>query len=99
MRKTSWWQRSLDRHFRLLEARCNPALRQRRNIEGEAVFEKADGSRKKREFIVYENTVYVDALERRKTAKDLMWKAKWDARKAQLNASRKKQLATARKAQ
>jgi hypothetical protein len=81
----------------LLEARCNPAQRQRRNIEGEAVLEKAAGSRKKREFIVYENTVYVDALERRKTAKDLMWKAKWDARKAQLNSSRKKQLAAPRK--
>jgi hypothetical protein len=99
MRKGSWWQRSLDRHSRLLETRCNLALRQRRNIEGKGVFGMAGRSRNKHEFVAYENVVYVDALERRKTAKDLMWKAKWDARKAKLNASKKKQLAIARQSQ
>lgn len=59
----------------------------------------AGRSRNKHEFVAYENVVYVDALERRKTAKDLMWKAKWDARKAKFNSSKKKQLAIARQGQ
>jgi len=95
MGKRNWWRRSLNRHFRLLEARSARAVEQRRRIEKERIqtqkkrtleqqekaFERVGEARKRGEAITG-----MDTLERKKTAKELTWKAKWDTRRAKLDA-------------
>jgi len=94
MGKRDWWQRSLNRHFRLLEGRFR-ALEQRRRIEGERIqtqkkrtleqqekaFERVHEARKRGEAITG-----MDTIERKKIAKELTWKGKWDTRRAKFNA-------------
>jgi len=95
MGKRSWWQRSLNRHFRLLEARSAHAVEQRRRIEEkrikaqkkraseqqEKAFKRIRGARTRGEMVTG-----MDALERKKVAKELTWRAKWDTTRAKFNA-------------
>jgi len=95
MGKRSWWQRSLNRHFRLLEAKTARAVEQRRRIEEgrtkaqekrtlgqqEKAFERVREARKRGETITG-----MDTLERKKITKELTWRAKWNTRKAKFDA-------------
>jgi len=99
MGKGSWWQRSLNRHFRLLEARSARAVEQRRRIEEQRTkaqnkrtleqqekdFERVREARKRGQAITG-----MDTPERKKIAKELTWKAKWNTRRAKFNARARK---------
>jgi hypothetical protein len=79
MEKRSWWQRSLNSRLRSLEAKSS-ATKPRRRIE----------ARTKPSEIVYEKITVVDLVERRRIAKELFWKSKWNMRRAKLDACSKK---------
>jgi hypothetical protein len=79
MEKRSWWQRSLNSHFRSLEAKSS-TTKPRRRIE----------ARTPPSEIVYESITVVDLVERRRIAKELAWKSKWNTRRAKLDASSKR---------
>jgi len=99
MGKRSWWQRSLNRHFRLLAAESARAMEQRRRIEErrikaqkertleqqEKAFERAYEAKKRSEAVTG-----LDMLERKKTAKELTWRGKWNTRKAKFDARTRK---------
>jgi len=86
MGKGSWWQRSLNRHFRLLEQRRRieeeraKAQKKRTLEQQEKAFQRVHEARKRGEAITG-----IDTLERKKMAKELMWKAKWNTRRAKFN--------------
>jgi len=95
MGKRNWWRRSLNRHFRLLEARSARAVDQRRRIEEqrtkaqkkrtleqqEKAFERVGEARERGEAITG-----MDTLEKKKIAKERTWRAKWDTRRAKFDA-------------
>jgi hypothetical protein len=99
MGKRSWWQRSLNRHFRLLEAKSARAVEQRRSIEEkrikaqkertmeqqEKAFERAHEAKTRGEAVTG-----ADALGRKKTAKELTWRAKWSTRRAKFDTRTRK---------
>jgi len=99
MEKRSWWQRSLNTHFRLLEAKSTRAVEQRRRIEEkrikaqkkrtleqqEKAFERVHEARERGEAVTG-----MDTLERKKIAKELTWKGKWDTRRAKFNVRARK---------
>jgi hypothetical protein len=80
MEKRSWWQRSLNSRFRSFEAKSACSTKPRRRIE----------ARTKPSEIVYETITVVDLVERRRIAKELAWKSKWNTRRAKLDACSKK---------
>jgi len=98
MGKRDWWRRSLDRHFRLLKRRSR-ALEQRRRIEEQRIqsqnkqtleqqekaFKRAHEARKRGEAMTG-----MDTLERKKIAKELTWRGKWNTRRAKFNARTRK---------
>jgi len=73
----------LDGHFRLIEGRSARAVEQRRRIEN--AFERAREATKRGEAITG-----MDTVERKKIAKELMWRAKWDIRGAKFDARARK---------
>jgi len=91
MEKRSWWQRSLNRHFRLLEQRRRieeeriKAQKKRTLEQQEKVFERVHEARKRGEAITD-----MDTLERKKIAKELTWKGKWGTRRAKFNVRARK---------
>jgi len=99
MGKRSWWQRSLNRHFRLLGARSTRAVEQRQRIEEkriqtqkkrtleqqEKAFKRVHEARKRGEAITG-----MDPMERKKIAKELTWKGKWNTRKARFDVRARK---------
>jgi hypothetical protein len=87
MGRGSWWQRSLNSYFNLLRAKSSRDLESRRRIEGSMRLQKDHAMQhsKRNSEIVIETIRSVDLLERRRLAKDLVWKAKWDKRTAKLN--------------
>jgi len=91
MGKRDWWQRSLNRHFRLLEQRRRiekertKAQKKRTLEQQEKAFERVRPARERSEAITG-----MDALERKKIAKELTWRGKWDARRAKFNARARK---------
>jgi hypothetical protein len=80
MEQRSWWQRSLNSRFRSLEAKSHYATKSRRRIE----------ARTKPSEIVYESITVVDLVERRRIAKEIAWRSKWNARGARLDTCSKK---------
>jgi len=94
MGKRNWWRRSLNRHFRLLNGRFR-ALEQRLRIEEqrtkaqkkrtleqqEKAFERVGEARERSEAITG-----MDTPEKKKIAKERMWRAKWDTRRAKFDA-------------
>jgi hypothetical protein len=80
MEKGSWWQRSLNSRFRSLEAESPYATKPRRRIEA-----RTESSEE-----AYESITVVDLVERRRIAKELSWRSKWNTRRAKLNACSKK---------
>ncbi len=99
MVKRNWWRRSLNRHFRLLDARSARAVEQRRRIEEQRIqtqkkrtleqqekaFERVHEARKRGEAITG-----MDTLERKKIAKELTWKGKWNTRRAKFDTRARK---------
>ena len=99
MIKKNWWRRSLNSHFRLLQAMSARAVEQRRRIEEkrikaqkkrtmeqqEKAFERVREARMRGEAITG-----MDIMERKKTSKELMWRAKWNTRRAKFNARARK---------
>lgn len=99
MGKRSWWQRSLNRHFRLLETKSAREVEQRRRIEDrriisqkertlepqEKAFERAHEAKKRGEAVTG-----LDMLERKKTAKELTWRGKWNTRRAKFDTRTRK---------
>jgi hypothetical protein len=82
MERETWWQRSLNSHFNLMRAKSPRDMESRRRIEGSMRFQKDHATQhsKRNSEIVIETIRTVDLLERRRVAKDLAWKAKWDKR-------------------
>jgi hypothetical protein len=80
MEKRSWWQRSLNGRLRSLKARSPCATTPRQRIEAKT--KPSEGA--------CESITVVDLVERRRIAKELAWKSKWNARRAKLNACSKK---------
>jgi hypothetical protein len=80
MEKRSWWQRSLNGRLRSLKARSPCATKPRRRIEART--KPSEGA--------CESITVVDLVERRRIAKELAWKSKWNTRRAKLNACSKK---------
>jgi hypothetical protein len=80
MEKRSWWQRSLDSRLRSLKAKSSYVTKPRRRIEART--KPSEG--------VCESITVVDLVERRRIAKELAWKSKWNTRRAKLNACSKK---------
>jgi hypothetical protein len=87
MGRGSWWQRSLNTYFHAVRAKSPRDLESRRRIEGSMRLQKDHATQhsKRNSEIVIETIRSVDLLERRRVAKDLAWKAKWDTRTAKLN--------------
>jgi len=91
MEKRSWWQRSLNRQFRLLEQRRRIEekrikAQKKRTLEQQGkAFERVRESRKRGETITG-----MDTLERKKIAKELTWRGKWGTRTAKFNARARK---------
>jgi len=99
MIKKNWWRRSLNSHSRLLQAMSARAVEQRRRIEEKRIKaqkkrtmeqqEKAfEGVREAR--MRGEAITGMDIMERKKTSKELMWRAKWNTRRAKFNARARK---------
>jgi hypothetical protein len=87
MGRESWWQRSLDSHFHSMKAKSPRDLESRRRIEGSIRLQKdyiMQPSKRNPEIII-ETMRCVDLLERRRIAKDLAWKAKWNKKTAKLD--------------
>lgn len=84
MGKRSWWQRSLDGRFRLLKARNTRGLEPRQRIEWTTMTQKDQATEhvEKAHEIIFETVTRIDLVERKRIAKDLAWKAKWDMRRA-----------------
>jgi len=90
----------LDRHFRLLEAKSARTAEQRRRREEEkrtkaqkkrALEQQEKASERVHEARERGETVTgVDTLERKKIAKELTWKGKWDTRRAKFNVRARK---------
>jgi hypothetical protein len=80
MEKRSWWQRSLDGRLRSLKARSPCATKPRQRIEART--KPSEGA--------CESITIVDLVEKRRIAKELAWKSKWNTRRAKLNARSKK---------
>ena len=72
MEKRSWWQRSLNSRLRPLKAKSPCATTPRQRIEAKA--KPSEGA--------CEPITVVDLVERRRKAKELAWKLKWDRRRA-----------------
>jgi hypothetical protein len=87
MGRGSWWERSLNSHFHLMRAKSPRDLESRRRIEGSMRLQKDHDMQhsKRNSEIVIETIRSVDLQEKRRVAKDLAWKAKWDRRTAKLN--------------
>jgi hypothetical protein len=79
MEKRSWWQRSLNSRFRSLEEKSS-ATKPRRGIEARTTLSE----------IVYESITVVDLVERKRVAKEIAWRSKWNTRRAKLDACSKK---------
>jgi len=93
MEKRNWWRRSLNRHSRLLEARSARAVEQRRRIEEKKVKaqEKRTLEPQEKAFErVGEAITGMDPMERKKIAKELTWKGKWNTRKARFDVRARK---------
>jgi dihydroorotase-like cyclic amidohydrolase len=80
MEKRSWWQRSLNGRLRSLKAKSLCATKPRRRIEART--KPSEGA--------WESITVVDLVERRRIAKELAWKSKWNTRRAKLDACSKK---------
>jgi len=98
MEKRNWWRRSLNRHFRLLEARSR-ALEQRRRIGEQRIKAQKKRTLEQQEKALErvheakergEAMTGMDTLERKKIAKELTWKGKWDTRRAKFNVRARK---------
>jgi hypothetical protein len=72
MEKRSWWQRSLNSRLRSLKAKSPCATTPRQRIEART--KPSEGA--------CESITVVDLVERRRKAKELSWKSKWDTRRA-----------------
>jgi len=95
MGRRDWWQRSLNRHFRLLEGRSAHAVKQRRRIEEErikaqqkqALEHQEKALERIREAIRRSGAISgMDRMERKKIARELTWRARWNAREAKISA-------------
>jgi hypothetical protein len=75
MEKRSWWQRSLNGRLRSLEASSPCATAPRQRIEARTRFLERS----------CESITVVDLLERRRIARELAWKSKWNMRRAKLD--------------
>lgn len=99
MVKRNWWHRSLNSHSRLLQARFTRAMEQRQRIQENRIkaqkkrtmkqqkkaLERVHEARKRGEAITG-----MDIMERKKIAKELAWRAKWNARRAKFNTRARK---------
>jgi len=98
MGKRDWWQRSLNGHFRLLE-RKHHAIEQRQRIEDKSIEAQKKQTLEQQEKTferirkagkTFETIDDSDMLERKKIAKELTWRAKWNARRAKFNTRARK---------
>jgi len=72
MEKRNWWRRSLNGRLRSLRAKSPCATTPRQRIESKT--KPSDGA--------CGPMTVVDLVERRRKAKELAWKLKWDRRRA-----------------
>jgi len=89
--RRSWWQRSLNTHFRALE--------ERRRIEERRITHQKERTLKQQEQTTIrvgearkraEAITGIDALEAIKVTKELIWRGKWNKKRAKWDARARK---------